>query len=118
MPFLGSKIIELTFWPHSDLFINWPNFIEESISTENDTGNISIKYSEVPVFTYILASKLWADFLSEKILEEAKNKNFVSFSNEEYNELCRNINSKTKFRQKLWEQLEDKVVKSTCLMNS
>jgi hypothetical protein len=108
MQLLEDKLIELDFFPHSDLSISWPKCIEESVSTETGRGHIVIKYSEVPVFVYVLASKVGTDFLPEKILEEAKSTNFVSFAHEEYTELYENIKSALGFRRKLWELLEDK----------
>ena len=111
MPLLEDKLIELDFFPDADLFISWPKFIEESFSTETGRGHIAIKYSEVPVFIYILASKLGADFLSEKILEEAKSTNFVSFAHKEYTRLCEDIKSALGFRRELWELLGDQKAK-------
>ena len=111
MPLLEDKLIELDFFLDADLFISWPEFIEESFSTETGRGNIAIKYSEVPVFIYILASKLGVYFLSEEILEEAKSTNFVSFAHEEYTKLHEHIKSALGFRRELWDLLEDKNAK-------
>jgi len=111
MPLLEDKLIELDFFPHADLFISWPKFIEESFSTENEKGYIHIKYSEVPELVYILARKLGTDFLPKEIIEEAKSKTFVSLADEEYTNICERINSTLEYRRKLWELLDDKKAK-------
>jgi len=115
MRLLEDKLIELDFFPHSDLSISWSKCIEESVSTETGRGHIAIKYSDIPVLIYVLASKLGTDFLSEKTLEKAKSENFVSYAGEEYTELCERINSTLEFRRKLWELLGDENVKNQIL---
>ncbi|NOZ81561.1 MAG: hypothetical protein GXO63_00185 [Candidatus Micrarchaeota archaeon] len=99
--------IELSFFPHSDLFICWPDFIENSISTESGRGVIRIKYSGIPDFVYFLTNKIGIDFLPKNILEEAKKENFISFSNEEYKDFCQRVNQNLQFKSRLWKLLED-----------
>lgn len=111
MSALDDKLIEINFFPHCDLFISWHNFIEESFSTERGKGHINIKYSEVPVFAYVLASRVGTDFLPEKILEEAKSKSFVNYAHEDYTELCYHINSQLEFKRKLWNFLGEEKTK-------
>lgn len=114
MALLEDKLIELSFSPHSDLIISWPYFIENSISTEIERGkgHIRVKYSEVPDFVYFLANKIGTDFLPEKILEEAKKENFISFSNENYKEFYDRVKQNLEFKKRLWDLLEDDKAKN------
>jgi len=92
MAILEDKLIELDFSPDVDLFISWLNFIENSISAESSIGNIRIKYSEVPELVYFLANKIGIDFLPKNILDEAKKKDFISCSDEDYKDFCQRVN--------------------------
>jgi len=115
MSLLEEKLIELDFLPHADLHIAWPSFIEESISTETRKGYINIKYSDVPDFVYILASKLGTEFLPKKILDEAKSKSFIFFADEKYTELAERINLVSLVRRGLWKSLNDEKQKDKIL---
>ncbi|RLJ02163.1 MAG: hypothetical protein DRP10_02125 [Candidatus Aenigmatarchaeota archaeon] len=107
MAILEDKLIELDFSPDADLFISWLNFIENSISAESSIGNIRIKYSEVPELVYFLANKIGIDFLPKNILDEAKKKDFISCSDEDYKDFCQRVNQNLQFKSGLWKLLEE-----------
>lgn len=107
MSMLSDELIEIGFFPHSDLSIAWPRFIDESVSTEDGRGRIGIKYSGVPDFVYFMASKTSVDSLSSEAIEAAKRESFISFSSETHKDFCSRISQNSKFRKKLWDLSKD-----------
>ena len=103
---LEDKLIELSFSPDSDLFIEWSNLIKESVLTETARGRIGVKYSEVPYLVYFLARKIGTDFLSRDIIEEAKREKFISFANKNIEDFSNQANYLLNSKKKRWELLE------------
>ena len=118
MKSLKDKLIEISFFPHSDLFIEWPSFIKEiSVSTGSAKGRIAVKYSGVPYFAYFLTDTImknidegFIESLKSEIpdvIEYAKKKNFISFAEMSVEDFYEITYYHLEFKSKLWNLLND-----------
>ena len=110
---LKNKSIELSFFPHTDLYIIWPRNIEESVSTDKgkEEGVIVIKYSEIPFFVYFIAKKIGTDFLPNEIIKRAKQESYISFADMNVEDFHTQAEYFQTFREKLWKALEQEETK-------
>jgi len=89
---------------NADFSLEWDDRFEGSISTSKILNGIVImKYSSVPHFLYILSKPLDNfDFLSEKQKQEILNCREVSFADQDYEEIAKQVEDEANHFRGIW----------------